>query len=111
MEGVRCLKVLGIRRLRRLRRNQRIRRSSWKTIDNQGLVWGIKWLSTVELLIGVACRSAGVYPLLDLILTASGAAGWAFVAYRWNDRALLVINSVALVMLLVGILERTVVNS
>tara|TARA_R100000700_G_scaffold1924_1_gene4318 strand:+ start:33779 stop:34111 length:333 start_codon:yes stop_codon:yes gene_type:complete len=109
MEVMRCLKVLATRRLRRLRRNRR-RKSNKKTIVNYGFLWGIKWLSTFVLLIGIALRSAGVYPLLDLILTASGAAGWALVAYRWNDRALLVINSVALVLLLVGILERTVVD-
>ena len=70
----------------------------------------INWLSTIVLLIGVAARTTWELVLIDLCLTAIGAAGWGFVAYKWHDRALLVINAVALVILLGGILKHTVLR-
>jgi multidrug transporter EmrE-like cation transporter len=41
-------------------------------------------------------------------LTAIGAAGWAWVGYKWHDRALLVVNSAALVMILGGVFRISV---
>jgi hypothetical protein len=34
-----------------------------------------------------------------------GAAGWFFVGYKWNDRALMVLNGVFGVILFAGILR------
>jgi len=79
-----------------------------KLTPTHDITWVVKWISTILLLIAIAARTTGELVILDLCLTAIGAAGWGFVGYRWHDRALLVINAVALVMLVGGILKYTV---
>lgn len=79
-----------------------------KVTPTHDITWFIKWIATTLLLVATAARTTGIFPTLDLFLTAIGAAGWAWVGYRWKDRALLVVNCVALVMLVGGILRYTV---
>ena len=48
--------------------------------------------------------SNNIYPL-NLYFHAVGMLGWFIVAMLWNDHALIVINSVSIVILLNGILN------
>jgi hypothetical protein len=82
--------------------------SKTKVTPGHGATWVIKWVATSLLLIGVAARSSGGFQVLDMSLTAIGAAGWAWVGYKWHDRALLVVNSAALVMILGGVFRISV---
>ena len=63
------------------------------------LDWYIKWIASIILVVGVILTSNNIYPL-NLIVHAIGMFGWFIVAIIWNDRALLVINAVSLVLLI-----------
>ena len=68
------------------------------------LDWYIKWIASVILVGGVILTSNNIYPL-NLIVHAIGMFGWFIVAIIWNDRALLVINAVSLVILINGLVS------
>ncbi len=66
--------------------------------------WYVKWIASVVLVVGVILTSNNIYPL-NLIVHAIGMFGWFIVAIIWNDRALLVINAVSLVLLINGLVS------
>ena len=66
--------------------------------------WYVKWIASVVLVVGVILTSNNIYPL-NLMIHAIGMFGWFIVAIIWNDRALLVINAVSLVLLLNGLVS------
>ena len=66
--------------------------------------WYIKWIASVILVGGVILTSNNIYPY-NLMVHAVGMFGWFIVAIIWNDRALLVINAVSLVLLLNGLVS------
>ncbi len=68
------------------------------------LDWYIKWIASIILIVGVILTSNNIYPL-NLIVHAIGMFGWFIVAIIWNDRALLVINAVSLVLLINGLVS------
>ena len=68
------------------------------------LDWYIKWIASIILVGGVILTSNNIYPL-TLIVHAIGMFGWFIVAIIWNDRALLVINAVSLVLLINGLVS------
>jgi hypothetical protein len=66
--------------------------------------WYIKWVSSVILIIGMILTSNNIFPL-NLILHVIGIGGWLVVAMMWNDRALIVINSIGLMIYINGLLQ------
>ena len=66
--------------------------------------WYVKWIASVVLVVGVILTSNNIYPY-NLMVHALGMFGWFIVAIIWNDRALLVINAVSLVLLLNGLVS------
>ena len=68
------------------------------------LDWYIKWIASIILIVGVILTSNNIYPL-NLVVHAIGMFGWFIVAIIWNDRALLVINAVSLVLLINGLVS------
>tara|TARA_R100000084_G_C4589982_1_gene117960 strand:- start:110 stop:412 length:303 start_codon:yes stop_codon:yes gene_type:complete len=71
----------------------------------QDLSWYIKWTSSVLLLSAMVFRAEGLFPLADLILSFTGCMGWLWVGLLWRDRALIILNSVAVVILATGLLR------
>ena len=70
--------------------------------------WYIKWASSIFILVAMSMRGVEGLQLYDLSLSIIGVVGWLVVAIVWNDRALIVLNSVGLLLLLnnlVAILE------
>ena len=67
--------------------------------------WYVKWFSSVILICAISIRSAQVNPLLDLILSFTGMIGWTYVSIVWKDRALILLNGVATVLLATGLLS------
>ena len=51
-------------------------------------------------------RAEGLYPLADLILSFIGVALWLWVALLWRDRALIILNAVAMIVLGSGLLRQ-----
>ncbi len=66
--------------------------------------WYVKWIASVVLVVGVILTSNNIYPL-NLMVHAIGMFGWFIVAIIWNDRALLVVNTVSLALLLNGLVS------
>ena len=64
------------------------------------LDWYIKWVSSIIILVAMSMRGVEGLQFYDLSLSIIGLAGWLFVAIVWNDRALIVLNSFGLVLLL-----------
>ena len=61
-------------------------------------------MASIILLTGITLTANNIYPL-NLFFDVVGVTGWFIVALMWNDHALIVINSVSIVILLNGILN------
>tara|TARA_A100000172_G_scaffold17395_1_gene9597 strand:- start:401 stop:646 length:246 start_codon:yes stop_codon:yes gene_type:complete len=66
-------------------------------------VWYVKWSSSIVLMTGMIFTAQNIFPY-NLYLHTIGIIGWVYVSIVWNDRALIVVNSVALSIFLNGIL-------
>ena len=58
-------------------------------------LWYLKWGSSIVLIFAMILTSNNVYPY-NLFLHFIGIGGWLIGSILWNDRALIVINAVAL---------------
>lgn len=74
------------------------------------LSWYIKWSSSILCLFGMVLISAGVYPLLQMIISLIGLAGWGIVGILWHDRALIMVNVVAVFIYTSGIVKFLITN-
>ena len=65
--------------------------------------WYVKWVSVVFVCIAVLCRSVEEVPkIYDVAFSILGTAGWLWVGFKWHDRALIVLNTILLSMLVSG---------
>jgi hypothetical protein len=71
------------------------------------ITWYVKWIASIIVLIGITIRASGVVQLqwIDIVCSWIGAVGWFYVGFKWNDRALMVLNGVIGVILFAGILR------
>ena len=69
------------------------------TKDN---IWKLKWVSSVVLMFAMILTAQNIYPY-NLFVHFVGILGWLIVAINWNDRALIVVNSVAIAILTNGL--------
>lgn len=72
------------------------------------LDWYLKWIASVWLIAAISFRSTGLPELqvYDMLLSFAGTTLWAIVGFIWRDRAIIVINIIAAVMLLGGLLSQ-----
>ena len=70
--------------------------------------WYIKWVSSVFILIAMSMRGVEGLQLYDLILSIIGLIGWLVVAAIWEDRSLIMLNSVGLLLLLKNLITALV---
>jgi len=75
-----------------------------KVTPRHSMDWYIKWAASLILTAGMLLTSNNVYPL-NLFFHAIGLFGWFIVAMMWNDRALIVINTASLVLIINGLLR------
>jgi len=74
------------------------------------ITWYVKWAASFVLLIGISVRSGNVHSVMslhvtDLVCSWLGALGWLFVGYKWNDRAMILINGVIVAMTMTSLLR------
>jgi hypothetical protein len=62
--------------------------------------WYLKWVASILILAAMSMRGVEGLQLYDLILSIIGLVGWLIVAAIWEDRALIIVNSVGLLLLL-----------
>ena len=62
-----------------------------------------KWISSIFLIIGMVLTAYNIFPI-NLLFHVVGLSGWLLVAIVWNDRSLIMLNTVALVIYANGII-------
>ena len=70
--------------------------------------WYVKWISSIIILAAMSIRGVEGLQLYDLILSIIGITGWLIVAAIWEDRALIMLNSVGLLLLLKNLVATVV---
>ena len=85
-----------------LENSNRIFKSATPKYD---LSWYVKWAASAIMLIAMSFRGAQVLPQFDLLLSFVGCLGWLWVGVLWKDRALIILNAVAVVILFSGLLK------
>jgi len=85
-----------------IRNSKRIYKSATPkyTID-----WYIKWASSIVLLTAMATRANPELALIDQSLSLVGCVGWLIVANIWKDRALIILNTAAILILGSGLIS------
>ena len=74
-----------------------------KITPYKDITWYIKWIASCCLIAGLMLRSAEVHTF-DLYFTLVGCIMWGWVGYIWHDRAIFLVNAVAGVVVLLGII-------
>jgi len=65
--------------------------------------WYVKWISVAFVCIAVLCRSVEEIPkIFDVTFSIVGTSGWLWVGFKWHDRALIILNTILLAMLVSG---------
>jgi len=64
----------------------------------------IRWSGTILCLCGIALTSLNIYPL-NLLFGFIGSFLWAIQGYLYKDNALVIVELVAVIMYLAGILK------
>ena len=76
-----------------------------KITPNYGASWYVKWTASSFLIAAFAVRSGQMYPFVDLCLSLIGVSGWLWVGLLWKDRALIILNGIAVFILLSGFIR------
>ena len=66
--------------------------------------WYIKWVASITLLFGMILTANNIYPF-NIFVHMIGLIGWLVVSLMWNDRALIIINTIGLVIYINGMLQ------
>ena len=67
--------------------------------------WYIKWGSSLLLLCAMALRANPEFALYDQVFSLAGCLGWLIVANIWKDRALIILNTAAVLILGSGLIS------
>ena len=87
----------------KLKEHENPSKTSTPSKHHHPLVWYVKWIASVILIIAMIFTANNIYPY-NLVLHFIGLAGWLWVAVIWNDRSLIVLNSVALAIFANGLI-------
>ena len=85
-----------------LKEHEHITKTSTPLKHLHPLNWYVKWASSIVLVFAMIATTNNLYPM-NMILQGIGVAGWLWVAIIWNDRALIVVNAVAVAIMANGI--------
>ena len=72
------------------------------------LDWYIKWIASIFILAAMSVRGVEGLQFFDLSLSIVGVIGWLVVAAIWEDRALIMLNSFGLLLLLKNLITALV---
>ena len=65
--------------------------------------WYVKWFGVCFICLAVLCRSIQEVPkIYDVFFSIIGTAAWLWVGFKWHDRALIVLNTILLCLLVSG---------
>ena len=66
--------------------------------------WYLKWVASIFVLVAMSYR--GINSDIDLYLSIIGIGLWLIVSIIWNDRALITVNGVGLILLVNNLMEK-----
>ena len=69
--------------------------------EHHPLVWWVKWASSISIVFAMIATINNLYPY-NMFLQFAGCLGWLWVAIKWNDRALIIVNAVACAIFING---------
>ena len=75
-----------------------------KVTPRYDLSWYIKWVSSIVILVGMVLTSSSLEPW-NMWTHLIGVSGWLVVGMLWHDRALILLNSVAIFIFASGIVN------
>ena len=75
-----------------------------KVTPRYDLSWYIKWVSSIVILVGMVLTSSSLEPW-NMGTHLIGVSGWLVVGMLWHDRALIMLNGVAIFIFSSGILN------
>ena len=65
--------------------------------------WYVKWFGVFFICLAVLCRSIQEVPkIYDVCFSIIGTGAWLWVGFKWHDRALIVLNTILLCLLVSG---------
>ena len=70
--------------------------------------WWVKWTTSVIIIFAMMIRDSQLSPFMDSILSFIGCLGWLIVGLRWRDRAIIILNTAAVIILALGIINNFV---
>ena len=86
-----------------IRHSNRISKSATPKYDAS---WYIKWVASAFILTSAVFRIQGPeWNAFDQLFSFVGVSGWMIVGFLWNDRALIMLNAVLMVILASGLLS------
>jgi hypothetical protein len=72
--------------------------------------WYLKWAASIFVLVAMSMRGVEGLQLYDLIFSIIGITGWLVVSAIWEDRALIMLNSFGLILLLKNLVTMLMVT-
>tara|TARA_B100001057_G_scaffold61906_1_gene55222 strand:- start:1047 stop:1382 length:336 start_codon:yes stop_codon:yes gene_type:complete len=75
-----------------------------KVTPKYDLSWYVKWFSSIVILTGMVLTSASIEPW-NMWTHLLGVSGWLVVGMLWHDRALIMLNGVAIFIFASGIVN------
>lgn len=76
-----------------------------KVTPYRDLSWYIKWVGTFFILAAISVRASMWSSELDFVFSLIGTVLWLIVGLMWHDRAIIVINAAAAVLLSIGLIN------
>ena len=77
----------------------------YKKITPRGdLSWYIKWASSIILIVAMMFTAVELFPI-NMWIANIGFIGWLVVGMLWHDRALILLNSVAIFIFASGLVN------
>ena len=63
----------------------------------------IKWIGSIIIIISMILTASGDYHPYNLYIAVPATIGWVIVSFCWRDKSLILMNTIALTIYLLGI--------
>ena len=63
----------------------------------------IKWISSVLIIISMILTASGDYHPWNFYIAVPATIGWVIVSFCWRDKSLILMNTIALTIYMLGI--------
>ena len=67
------------------------------------MIKAIKWVSSLLIIISMILTASGDYHPWNLYIAVPATIGWVIVSFCWRDKSLILMNTIALTIYLLGI--------